>query len=172
MKLGGMHAGQESVPLHCGADLNKGEDPEMFFFCCFLWHCLIQSFCFCPRDQSLVWMKIQLHLLLHQMLTHPSFASACSLSSTSSLPPSLSLSAADFGFARYLQTNMMAATLCGSPMYMVSTCCILYIQESHHCVKVSVGWSTRANSDFMASVCSFIAKANRVHYGLGRFLYF
>ncbi|MGH0169163.1 UNVERIFIED_CONTAM: hypothetical protein FKN15_056000 [Acipenser sinensis] len=24
----------------------------------------------------------------------------------------------DFGFARYLQTNMMAATLCGSPMYM------------------------------------------------------
>jgi len=28
--------------------------------------------------------------------------------------------AADFGFARYLQNNMMAATLCGSPMYMVS----------------------------------------------------
>lgn len=27
--------------------------------------------------------------------------------------------AADFGFARYLQSNMMAATLCGSPMYMV-----------------------------------------------------
>uniref|UniRef100_A0A671LHM0 non-specific serine/threonine protein kinase n=1 Tax=Sinocyclocheilus anshuiensis TaxID=1608454 RepID=A0A671LHM0_9TELE len=25
---------------------------------------------------------------------------------------------ADFGFARYLQSNMMAATLCGSPMYM------------------------------------------------------
>lgn len=30
-------------------------------------------------------------------------------------------STADFGFARYLQSNMMAATLCGSPMYMVST---------------------------------------------------
>lgn len=29
---------------------------------------------------------------------------------------------ADFGFARYLQSNMMAATLCGSPMYMVSMC--------------------------------------------------
>lgn len=28
-------------------------------------------------------------------------------------------SSADFGFARYLQNNMMAATLCGSPMYMV-----------------------------------------------------
>uniref|UniRef100_A0A674PHE8 non-specific serine/threonine protein kinase n=1 Tax=Takifugu rubripes TaxID=31033 RepID=A0A674PHE8_TAKRU len=28
------------------------------------------------------------------------------------------LSSADFGFARYLQHNMMAATLCGSPMYM------------------------------------------------------
>ncbi|MEQ2264849.1 Serine/threonine-protein kinase ulk2, partial [Xenotaenia resolanae] len=25
---------------------------------------------------------------------------------------------ADFGFARYLQSNMMAVTLCGSPMYM------------------------------------------------------
>lgn len=42
-------------------------------------------------------------------------------------------SAADFGFARYLQSNMMAATLCGSPMYMVSTfrclrtprCCLI-----------------------------------------------
>lgn len=32
-----------------------------------------------------------------------------------------SVPAADFGFARYLQNNMMAATLCGSPMYMVRT---------------------------------------------------
>lgn len=31
---------------------------------------------------------------------------------------------ADFGFARYLQNNMMAATLCGSPMYMVSVFCL------------------------------------------------
>ena len=27
---------------------------------------------------------------------------------------------ADFGFARFLQDGVMAATLCGSPMYMVS----------------------------------------------------
>lgn len=26
---------------------------------------------------------------------------------------------ADFGFARHLQSNAMAATMCGSPMYMV-----------------------------------------------------
>ena len=26
---------------------------------------------------------------------------------------------ADFGFARFLHGDMMAATLCGSPMYMV-----------------------------------------------------
>lgn len=26
---------------------------------------------------------------------------------------------ADFGFARYLQTEDLAATLCGSPLYMV-----------------------------------------------------
>lgn len=42
-----------------------------------------------------------------------------------SLSPSFRLSLspcvlADFGFARYLQGNTMAATLCGSPMYMVS----------------------------------------------------
>ncbi|KAI5612850.1 serine/threonine-protein kinase ULK1 isoform X1, partial [Silurus asotus] len=40
---------------------------------------------------------------------------------------------ADFGFARHLQNNMMAATLCGSPMYMAS---ILYpssacVPDSH-----------------------------------------
>lgn len=29
------------------------------------------------------------------------------------------LIAADFGFARFLQDGVMAATLCGSPMYMV-----------------------------------------------------
>lgn len=36
----------------------------------------------------------------------------------------LFLFVADFGFARYLQNNMMAATLCGSPMYMVSVFCL------------------------------------------------
>ena len=30
------------------------------------------------------------------------------------------LFSADFGFARFLQDGVMAATLCGSPMYMVS----------------------------------------------------
>uniref|UniRef100_A0A2K6ABK0 non-specific serine/threonine protein kinase n=1 Tax=Mandrillus leucophaeus TaxID=9568 RepID=A0A2K6ABK0_MANLE len=34
-------------------------------------------------------------------------------------PNSIRVKIADFGFARYLQSNMMAATLCGSPMYMV-----------------------------------------------------
>ena len=42
------------------------------------------------------------------------------LSSLLPLPSSPGFVPADFGFARYLQTNMMAATLCGSPMYMVS----------------------------------------------------
>jgi serine/threonine protein kinase len=30
------------------------------------------------------------------------------------------LFSADFGFARFLQDGVMAATLCGSPMYMAS----------------------------------------------------
>ncbi|KAJ8366308.1 hypothetical protein AAFF_G00362880 [Aldrovandia affinis] len=33
-------------------------------------------------------------------------------------PNNTRIKIADFGFARYLQSNMMAATLCGSPMYM------------------------------------------------------
>uniref|UniRef100_A0A8C9SUQ7 non-specific serine/threonine protein kinase n=1 Tax=Scleropages formosus TaxID=113540 RepID=A0A8C9SUQ7_SCLFO len=33
-------------------------------------------------------------------------------------PNNTRIKIADFGFARYLQNNMMAATLCGSPMYM------------------------------------------------------
>ena len=34
---------------------------------------------------------------------------------------------ADFGFARFLQDGVMAATLCGSPMYMVTYIYILII---------------------------------------------
>lgn len=33
-------------------------------------------------------------------------------------PASITLKIADFGFARFLQDGNMAATLCGSPMYM------------------------------------------------------
>ncbi|XP_069788598.1 serine/threonine-protein kinase ULK1 isoform X3 [Narcine bancroftii] len=33
-------------------------------------------------------------------------------------PSNIRIKIADFGFARYLQSNMLAATLCGSPMYM------------------------------------------------------
>jgi len=36
------------------------------------------------------------------------------------LPSDIRLKIADFGFARFLQDGVMAATLCGSPMYMVS----------------------------------------------------
>lgn len=52
------------------------------------------------------------------------------LSSSPSFLPSLTfMSTADFGFARYLQNNMMAATLCGSPMYMVSTIWVIFTDE-------------------------------------------
>lgn len=33
---------------------------------------------------------------------------------------------ADFGFARFLQDGVMAATLCGSPMYMVCKTIVLW----------------------------------------------
>lgn len=35
-------------------------------------------------------------------------------------PSKITLKIADFGFARFLEEGNMAATLCGSPMYMVS----------------------------------------------------
>ena len=34
---------------------------------------------------------------------------------------------ADFGFARFLQDGVMAATLCGSPMYMVTMFLYLFL---------------------------------------------
>ncbi|KAG7264796.1 hypothetical protein CRUP_038338 [Coryphaenoides rupestris] len=43
---------------------------------------------------------------------------------------------ADFGFARYLHTNMMAATLCGSPMYMAPE----VIMSQHYEAKADL-WS-------------------------------
>uniref|UniRef100_A0A8C6Y3U1 non-specific serine/threonine protein kinase n=1 Tax=Naja naja TaxID=35670 RepID=A0A8C6Y3U1_NAJNA len=50
--------------------------------------------------------------------------------------PSLLLHVADFGFARYLQNNMMAATLCGSPMYMAPE----VIMSQHYDAKADL-WS-------------------------------
>nr|XP_058904400.1 serine/threonine-protein kinase ULK2 isoform X6 [Kogia breviceps] len=43
---------------------------------------------------------------------------------------------ADFGFARYLRSNMMAATLCGSPMYMAPE----VIMSQHYDAKADL-WS-------------------------------
>ncbi|NWV23857.1 ULK2 kinase, partial [Origma solitaria] len=42
----------------------------------------------------------------------------------------------DFGFARYLHSNMMAATLCGSPMYMAPE----VIMSQHYDAKADL-WS-------------------------------
>lgn len=49
-------------------------------------------------------------------------------------------SLADFGFARHLQNNMMAATLCGSPMYMVSIC----LRSAHSPVMTLLSLHTHA----------------------------
>ncbi|XP_057570832.1 serine/threonine-protein kinase ULK2 isoform X2 [Hippopotamus amphibius kiboko] len=46
------------------------------------------------------------------------------------------LKIADFGFARYLHSNMMAATLCGSPMYMAPE----VIMSQHYDAKADL-WS-------------------------------
>ncbi|NWI69262.1 ULK2 kinase, partial [Todus mexicanus] len=48
----------------------------------------------------------------------------------------LSYASPDFGFARYLHSNMMAATLCGSPMYMAPE----VIMSQHYDAKADL-WS-------------------------------
>ncbi|XP_076801620.1 uncharacterized protein LOC143446051 [Clavelina lepadiformis] len=51
-------------------------------------------------------------------------------------PQEITVKIADFGFARYLQGNMMAATLCGSPMYMAPE----VIMSQHYDAKADL-WS-------------------------------
>uniref|UniRef100_A0A4X2K4U2 non-specific serine/threonine protein kinase n=1 Tax=Vombatus ursinus TaxID=29139 RepID=A0A4X2K4U2_VOMUR len=51
-------------------------------------------------------------------------------------PNNIRVKIADFGFARYLQNNMMAATLCGSPMYMAPE----VIMSQHYDAKADL-WS-------------------------------
>ncbi|XP_075424754.1 serine/threonine-protein kinase ULK1 isoform X2 [Ascaphus truei] len=51
-------------------------------------------------------------------------------------PNKIRIKIADFGFARYLQNNMMAATLCGSPMYMAPE----VIMSQHYDAKADL-WS-------------------------------
>ncbi|XP_072443787.1 serine/threonine-protein kinase ULK1 isoform X2 [Chiloscyllium punctatum] len=51
-------------------------------------------------------------------------------------PSNIRIKIADFGFARYLQTNMLAATLCGSPMYMAPE----VIMSQHYDAKADL-WS-------------------------------
>ncbi|NXO63400.1 ULK2 kinase, partial [Phainopepla nitens] len=58
------------------------------------------------------------------------------LSYASRRKSSVVLSTADFGFARYLHSNMMAATLCGSPMYMAPE----VIMSQHYDAKADL-WS-------------------------------
>ena len=51
-------------------------------------------------------------------------------------PQDITIKVADFGFARYLQANSMAATLCGSPMYMAPE----VITSQHYDAKADL-WS-------------------------------
>ncbi|KAM3610592.1 uncharacterized protein V6R79_006272 [Siganus canaliculatus] len=53
-----------------------------------------------------------------------------------SSPTNICIKLADFGFARHLQTNTMAATLCGSPMYMAPE----VIMSQHYDAKADL-WS-------------------------------
>jgi serine/threonine protein kinase len=53
------------------------------------------------------------------------------------LPTEIKLKIADFGFARFLEDGVMAATLCGSPMYMAPEGLITFGQSFFHDFYVS-----------------------------------
>lgn len=58
--------------------------------------------------------------IIHRDLKPQNILLAHSFGKTLPAPSKIVLKIADFGFARFLQDGNMAATLCGSPMYMVS----------------------------------------------------
>lgn len=63
---------------------------------------------------------------------------------------SLSLYLADFGFARYLTGADMAATLCGSPLYMVRMCVCAHDACICMCVCIKHGFAC------MTVLCMYI----------------
>lgn len=57
--------------------------------------------------------------IVHRDLKPQNILLAHNYGKTLPSPSKIILKIADFGFARFLQDGNMAATLCGSPMYMV-----------------------------------------------------
>ncbi|KAE8292479.1 Serine/threonine-protein kinase ULK1 [Larimichthys crocea] len=73
--------------------------------------------------------------ILHRDLK-PQNILLCHAEGRRSSPTNTCIKIADFGFARHLQTNTMAATLCGSPMYMAPE----VIMSQHYDAKADL-WS-------------------------------
>ncbi|XP_070820407.1 serine/threonine-protein kinase ULK1a isoform X1 [Chaetodon trifascialis] len=73
--------------------------------------------------------------ILHRDLK-PQNILLCHQEGRRSSPGNTCIKIADFGFARHLQTNTMAATLCGSPMYMAPE----VIMSQHYDAKADL-WS-------------------------------
>ncbi|KAM4809276.1 serine/threonine-protein kinase ULK1 [Rhinophrynus dorsalis] len=73
--------------------------------------------------------------IIHRDLKPQNILLSCSGGRRSN-PNNIRIKIADFGFARYLQNNMMAATLCGSPMYMAPE----VIMSQHYDAKADL-WS-------------------------------
>ncbi|XP_059510873.1 serine/threonine-protein kinase ULK1 isoform X2 [Stegostoma tigrinum] len=73
--------------------------------------------------------------VIHRDLKPQNILLSCTAGRKSN-PSNIRIKIADFGFARYLQTNMLAATLCGSPMYMAPE----VIMSQHYDAKADL-WS-------------------------------
>lgn len=83
--------------------------------------------------------------IIHRDLKPQNILLAHSCGKALPAPSKIVLKIADFGFARFLQDGNMAATLCGSPMYMV---CVSQIAPGNH----SANSTVRTNA-FLTFLC-------------------
>lgn len=70
--------------------------------------------------------------IVHRDLKPQNILLAHNFGKTLPAPSKIVLKIADFGFARFLQDGNMAATLCGSPMYMVSILLNSFYSKATH----------------------------------------
>lgn len=101
--------------------------------------------------------------IIHRDLKPQNILLAHSCGKALPAPSKIVLKIADFGFARFLQDGNMAATLCGSPMYMV------WIWLFVSCISIDISaficnWNATNCTMTYAKFLSFFISGTGSHY--------